>query len=45
MPKEYQDRAEFTLACYGLLKFGMAALIRSDLKKKNIEDSMESAAL
>ena len=45
MPKEYQERAEFTLACYGFLKFGMAALIRSDLKKRGVEESMESAAL
>lgn len=45
MPKEYQERAEFTLACIGFLKFGMAALIRSDLKKRAVEESMESAAL
>ena len=45
MPKEYQERAEFTLACYGVLKFGMAALIRSDLRKRGVEESMESAAL
>ena len=45
MPKEYQERAEFTLACYGLLKFGMAALISSDLKKLRVEESMKSAAL
>jgi len=45
MPKEYQERADFTLACYGFLKFGMAALIRSDLRKRGVEESMESAAL
>lgn len=45
MPKEYQERAEFTLACYGFLKFGMAALMRSDLRKREVEESMESAAL
>ena len=45
MPKEYQERAEFTLACYGFLKFGMAALMHSDLRKRKVEESMESAAL
>lgn len=45
MPKEYQERAEFTLACYGLLKFGVAALMCSDLKKRNVEESMKSASL
>ena len=45
MPKEYQERVEFTLACYGVLKLGTAALIRSDLRKRGVEESMESAAL
>ena len=45
MPKEYQERAEFTLACYGVLKFGMAALIRSDSRKREVEESMKSSAL
>lgn len=45
MPKEYQERAEFTLACYGVLKLGMAALIRSDSRKHEVEESMKSAAL
>lgn len=45
MPKEYQERAELSLAIYGVFKLGMAALIRSDLKKRRVEESMKSAAL